>query len=261
MFFNNNCGCGCGCGCTLVGPQGIPGPRGPQGPQGPQGPTGATGPIGPIGPQGPIGETGATGPAGPTGATGATGPAGPTGATGATGPAGPQGPIGETGPVGPQGPAGPTGATGPQGPAGPTGATGPEGPAGASLLAAFTNPTATVATGEAIPLNDVLNLNPDNVTHTAGSPIVTLEAGNYLVTYGANATSDTPSTAELSLQSDGTEVDTVTATIVGANDIVNLKGQIVLVLADTTDIQLVNTGGEDETTFTGVDLIVQEIPA
>ena len=253
MFYRNNCGCGCG--CTLVGPQGIPGPRGPIGPAGPQGPTGATGPIGPIGPQGPAGATGATGPIGPVG---------PTGATGATGPIGPQGPIGETGPAGPAGPAGPTGATGatgPAGPAGPTGATGPEGPAGASLLAAFTNPTATVATGEAIPLNDVLNLNPDNVTHTAGSPIVTLEAGNYLVTYGANATSDTPSTAELSLQSDGTEVDTVTATIVGANDIVNLKGQIVLVLADTTDIQLVNTGGEDETIFTGVDLIVQEIPA
>ena len=240
MFYRNNCGCGCG--CTLVGPQGIPGPRGPIGPAGPQGPTGATGPIGPQGPVGPAGATGATGPIGPQG---------PTGATGATGPIGPQGPIGETGPAGPQGPAGPTGATGatgPQGPAGPTGATGPEGPAGASLLAAFTNPTATVATGEAIPLNDVLNLNPDNVTHTAGSPIVTLAAGNYLVTYGANATSATAQTAELSLQTDGTEVDTVTATITTAGDSVNLKGQTVLVLADTTDIQLVNTG-EDETTL------------
>lgn len=210
MFYRNNCGCGCG--CTLVGPQGIPGPRGPIGPAGPQGPTGATGPIGPQGPVGPAGATGATGPIGP------------------------------------------------QGPTGATGATGPEGPAGASLLSAFTNPTATVATGTAIPLNDVVNFNEESVTHTAGSPIVTLEAGNYLVTYGANATSDTPSTAELSLQSDGTEVDTVTATIVGTNDIVNLKGQIVLVLAGTTDIQLVNTG-EGETTFTGVDLIVQEIPA
>ncbi|MBQ2713805.1 MAG: hypothetical protein IJF22_02390 [Clostridia bacterium] len=222
MFYRNNCGCGCG--CTLVGPQGIPGPRGPIGPTGPQGPTGATGPIGPQG------------------------PVGPAGATGATGPIGPQGPIGETGPAGPAGPAGPTGATG------------ATGPAGASLLSAFTNPTATVAIGTAIPLNDVVNFNEESVTHTAGSPIVTLEAGNYLVTYGANATSDTPSTAELSLQSDGTEVDTVTATIVGTNDIVNLKGQIVLVLAGTTDIQLVNTG-EGETTFTGVDLIVQEIPA
>ena len=252
MFYRNNCGCGCG--CTLVGPQGIPGPRGPIGPTGPQGPTGATGPIGPQGPVGPAGATGATGPIGPQG---------PTGATGATGPIGPQGPIGETGPAGPAGPTGATGATGatgPAGPAGPTGATGPEGPAGASLLSAFTNPTATVATGTAIPLNDVVNFNEESVTHTAGSPIVTLEAGNYLVTYGANATSDTPSTAELSLQSDGTEVDTVTATIVGTNDIVNLKGQIVLVLAGTTDIQLVNTG-EGETTFTGVDLIVQEIPA
>ena len=250
MFYRNNCGCGCG--CTLVGPQGIPGPRGPIGPQGPQGPTGATGPIGP---QGPVG---------PAGATGATGPIGPQGPTGATGPIGPQGPIGETGPAGPAGPAGPTGptgATGATGPAGPTGATGPEGPAGASLLSAFTNPTATVATAASIPLTDVVNFNEESVTHTAGSPIVTLEAGNYLVTYGANATSATAQTAELSLQSDGTEVDTVTATITTAGDSVNLKGQTVLVLADTTDIQLVNTGGEDETTFTGVDLIVQEIPA
>ena len=239
MFYRNNCGCGCG--CTLVGPQGIPGPRGPIGPAGPQGPTGATGPIGPIGPTGPTGATGPIGPVGPTG---------------------PQGPIGETGPAGPVGPVGPTGATGatgPAGPAGPTGATGPEGPAGASLLSAFTNPTATVVTAASIPLNDVVNFNEESVSHTAGSPIVTLTAGNYLIIYGANATSDTPLTAELSLQSDGTEVDTVTATIVEANDIVNLKGQIVLVLADTTDIQLVNTGDGD-TTFTGTDLIVQEIP-
>ena len=165
---------------------------------------------------------------------------------------GPQGIPGPRGPVGPAGPAGPTGATG---------ATGPAGPAGASLLSAFDAETATVATGAAIPLDDVANFNTESVTHTAGSAVVTLAAGTYLVTYGSNATSDTPSVAGLALQTDGTTVDTATATIVGANDVVNLKGQVVLVLAADTDIQLVNTGTEDTTTYTNIGLIVQEITA
>lgn len=60
--------------------------------------TGVTGPTG-VGATGPTGLTGVTGPTGPTGLTGVTGPtgAGFTGPTGLTGVTGPTGPTGSTG--------------------------------------------------------------------------------------------------------------------------------------------------------------------
>ena len=248
-YRRHNWGCGCNFGCCSggFGFQGIPGPRGPAGPQGPQGPQGPRGFIGPVGPQGPIGPTG---PQGPVGLTGATGPQGPIGLTG---PEGPQGPAGATGATGPQGPVGETGATGPQGPVGEAG------PAGASLLAAFENLAVTVASDGAVPLSDVVNFNEENITHTAGSATVELAEGTYLITYGANASSESAGIVELSLQVEGATVDSLSATLDAEGNIANLKGvYVITVPADGTTIQLVNTG-ENTTTYTNLDLIVQEI--
>jgi len=72
-------------GDSVVGPQGLAGPKGDTGATGPQGPKGDTGATGPAGP---VGATGATGLTGPTGPMGAQGIKGDTGLTGATGPAG-----------------------------------------------------------------------------------------------------------------------------------------------------------------------------
>lgn len=182
---------------------------------------------------------------------------GPQGIPGTRGPTGPQG---IPGPIGPVGPTGATGATGATGPAGATGATGATGPAGASLLSAFENTGITVASGGDIALTDVANFNTESVTHTAGSPTVVLAAGTYLVTYGANALSNTAGDLELSIETNGTAVDLAETTITTAGDVTNLKGQTVITVAEGTELELVNTG-VNTTTYTNLNLIVQEIPS
>lgn len=150
------------------------------------------------------------------------------------------------------------GLVGPQGIPGPRGPAGPAGPAGTSLLSAFNNATATIATTVAIPLTTVANLNTANVVHTDGTAPVTLGAGTYLVTYGANATSATAGAVELSLQVAGTTVDTLGATLTTAGDITNLSGQVAITVPAGTTVQLVNSGA-NETTYSNVDLVVQQV--
>lgn len=164
--FGNNCNCNRNNNCPnriII-----------RGPQGPAGPSGARGPQGPQGPVGPIGPTGATG------ATGATGPQGPVGATGATGAVGPQGPVG---PIGPQGPVGPTGATGA------TGATGPQGPAGTSDAVYARSGNTTVATGAIVPIT-LDTASPTTTMTVTANAVNVSEAGTYLVSYFADATSE-----------------------------------------------------------------------
>ena len=83
-----------------------------------------------------------------------------------------------------------------------------------------------------------------------------------MVTYGANASSGTIGNLELSLQADAASVDTLIATLDTVDGFVNLKGQYVITVADATSttLEVVNTSA-NETTYTNVDLIVQEIPA
>ncbi|MDA8815553.1 putative glycoside hydrolase, partial [Luminiphilus sp.] len=78
-FYGPKLESGWGIGVSLIGPQGLQGPKGDAGATGPQGDTGATGP------KGDTGDAGATGAVGPQGATGAQGPQGEKGEAGATG--------------------------------------------------------------------------------------------------------------------------------------------------------------------------------
>ena len=130
------------------------------------------------------GATGATGPQGPQGPQGEQGEQGPQGETG---PAGPQGPTGATGATGEPGPQGETGPQGPQGPTGATGATGATGPAGFSPIA-----TVTQNTGSA-----TISITDENGTTTA------------TVYDGTPGT--VPNNGTLTIQKNGTTVETFTA--------------------------------------------------
>lgn len=218
--------CRCGCGGSdntiekiiytptgITGPTGATGPTGPQGATGTTGPQGATGATGPQGEQGPTGATGPQGEQGPTGADGAaatvavgsvssaspdaqpsvTNSGTPTAAVldfvlpqGITGPTGPQGEQGATGATGPQGEQGATGATGPQGVQGATGATGPTGTVDMQSLSAYSVPAAQINDGGAAEFDVNGAQTGDAITHTAGSPDITLgQTGTYFVQYTA----------------------------------------------------------------------------
>ncbi len=214
------------CSCQRVTPTPIQ-PRvivGPQGPQGPMGAQGATGPIGPQGPQGPIGLTGATGATGPVGATGPQGPIGLTGPQGATGATGPQGPIGLTGPQGPQGETGPAGTAD-------------------SLYA--TSGAQTVADATIIPITESAST-PATVMSVDANTL-TMPSGTYLVSYGANGTSD-GAALSVQLYQNGapvaTEVLSAQATTTAP---ANLNRTILVTSADEITLALYNVSGAEAT--------------
>ncbi len=220
------------CSCQRVTPTPIQ-PRvivGPVGPQGPMGAQGATGPIGPQGPQGPIGLTGATGP------VGATGPQGPIGLTG---------PQGEVGPVGPQGATGATGATGPQGPIGLTGPQGETGPAGTADSLYATSGAQTVADATIIPITE--SASTPTTVMSVDANAITMPAGTYLVSYGANGTSD-GTALSVQLYQNGapvaTEVLSAQATTTAP---ANLNRTILVTSADEITLALYNVSGAEAT--------------
>jgi hypothetical protein len=135
------------------------------------------GPQGPTGVQGPMGPTGASGSGG--GATGATGQAGVTGSTGVTGQ---QGSTGATGSTGTQGLQGPTG-IGVTGSTGNNGATGPTGVATSGITISETQ-------------NDTMT-----ITTTSGQQI----------TVWAKGATVSGATQTMTLNLDGTAMDTITA--------------------------------------------------
>ena len=143
------------------------------------------------------------------------GPVGPTGATGARGPIGPQGPVG---PIGPTGATGATGATGPQGPVGPvgptgaTGATGPQGPAGTGDAIYASVGTATVASGEIIPI--VLDTATTTTTMSVSNNAINItEDGVYLVSYFANGSAGETSSFSITLYQNGSAITGETITL------------------------------------------------
>ncbi len=214
-FFNNNNYGNCRQNTVLYrGPRGFTGPAGPRGPIGPQGATGATGLQGPIGP------------------------------TGATGAIGPQGPIGLTGAIGPQGPAGPTGATGPQGPAGATGAVGPSGTNDIVYAGAVT--PNTVATVTAIPITQ-LNAT-DGATMTVSADAVNLpEAGNYLVSYTVDGTTDAGAlSTSLYLNDAVVPNETITQTVT-TGQTANLSKTVLLSVDAPSTLAVYNTSTGDAT--------------
>ena len=225
MFGNffNNCGCGRCCDNDFREHRPVecicpPGPRGPRG---------FTGPQGPIGPRGLMGPQGVQGPQGPQGATGATGPQGPQGETGATGATGPQGPQGETGA---------TGATGPQGPAGQSNA-----------LYASSGAQNEIAAGAIIPLTQT-TATPLNTSSISGGS-VSLTAGYYFVTFGANGTNSSGGSEDqfaIQLYANGTGIsgETITSTANNTETTSVSKTIVYNAAADGTLLSIHNAGTE-----------------
>lgn len=225
-------------------------PRGPRGVTGATGATGATGPTGPTGAAG--GVTGATGPTGPTGPTGATGVAGAAGVVGPTGPTGPIGPTGATGATGPTGPTGATGDTGAAGVAGPTG------PTGAISVGQFYTATQSATPNTALTIAQTYNTDNAVTLDGAGTGL-TLQAGNYLVEYSANATGATDS-ATLAAYLDGTQIpQTVsTATVTSTSEVQPLSGRYVVTVPGGGSTLDIRNGGANA--FTANNLSITVIP-
>ena len=147
------------------------------------------------------------------------GPVGPTGATGARGPIGPQGPVG------PIGPTGATGATGPVGPQGPAGT-------GDALYASVG--TATVASGDIIPIE--FNTATDSTTMSVSDNAINIsDAGIYLVSYFANGSAETGDLA-VSLYQNGTFITGETITLTDGSGAVSKTILISLDAGDTLSI-------------------------
>ncbi len=178
----------------------------------------------------------------PTANVGLRGPQGPMGLQGPAGPQGipgPQGPIGLTGAVGPQGPVGATGAVGPQGPAGATGAVGPQGPAGTfDLISATLYGTGLTATTPVFTESTLIPTAQTAISYDAATGVTTLEAGTYLVTYGANYTSDGASQPSMALSVNGTTDDrTLTTGLIGTTgQSGNLSKTALLTVTDGTTL-------------------------
>lgn len=176
------------------------------------------------------------GPAGPMG------PAGPTGATGPMGPVGPAGPAGATGATGPAGPTGATGATGATGPAGPAGATATNDNA---LL--YTEASQTVASGGTLTLGtSTVNSFSGNIA-LSGTTGVTLAAGQYLVTFVTDASTNAAGPVGAALALDGTALTyteaNVTTAAEGERRIV--LNTILTLSAGSTLTVVNNTGAEN----------------
>ncbi len=164
------------------------------------------------------------------------------------GPVGPQGPMGAqgaTGPIGPQGPAGATGATGPQGPTGATGATGPQGPAGTADSLYASSGAQTVADATIIPLT-LTSATPDTVMSVATNA-VSLPAGSYLVSYGANGTS-AGTALSVQLYQDGVAVASeLLSSEASTTAPANLSRTILVNATGATTLALYNVSGAEAT--------------
>lgn len=118
------------------------------------------------------------------------------GITGPTGPAGPQGLQGNTGATGPTGPTGPTGATGPTGPTGPTG----ESDVVASVA---TNTTPITTNTNLLTAPTISPAGSTDITFASDTGVYTLQAGTYVIAFGANTTTQSTDTVSLRLLVNG----------------------------------------------------------
>ena len=132
---------------------------------------------------------------------------------------GPAGPMGPQGPAGPQGAAGPQGIPGPAGPAGPigatgaTGATGPAGPAGPAGTAAtsenamlYNDDLQTVAPGGSVAFS-TSQLNSTGSISLSGTSALSLEPGQYLISFVSDAGIAEAGDVGAALYLDGVELE------------------------------------------------------
>ena len=157
---------------------------------------------------------------------------GPQGPMGATGPIGPQGPVGATGPIGPQGPVGATGATGPIGPQGPAGT-------GDGLYASSSS--ATITTGQIIPLT-LVSSTPNTTLSVSNGSVNVTEDGTYLVSYFADVLG-TSGTQSVSLYLNGAPVPNETINVATGSNSTSSSKTIILTISAGSTLSLYNDSG------------------
>ena len=169
---------------------------------------------------------------------------GPAGPMGPQGPAGGMGPQGIQGPRGIQGPPGATGAAGPQGPQGETGPAGPEGRAGISATGEnallYNDAAQTVAAGGTLTL-PTNQINTTGAVTPSGTDGVTLESGQYLVSFVSDASDTAAGTIGAALAVNGTPLTyTSTAVETAGADERRITTTTILDLADTSTLTVQN---------------------
>lgn len=212
------------------------------------------GPAGPMGPTGPVGPTGPTGPQGATGPAGTQGPMGPTGPQGAEGAQGPIGPQGATGATGAQGPVGPTGPRGVMGVQGPVGPTGPQGESAVQASAQFATENAALTDGGDYPVNIEIADNTGNID--AGTDLISLTAGRYLVSYLINYPTGATGTYAITPVLDGVSLTAYRAATNGDTPAA-LSGAFLIEIADASFLSFTVESAEQETTADVVFTVVK----
>lgn len=144
---------------------------------------------------------------------------------------GPAGPMGLQGPAGPQGP---QGIQGPQGPQGATGATGAAGTAATNQNAMLYQAAAqSVAAGDALTLGtNVINSTGDITA--SGTNGVTLNAGQYLVSFVADAAISGDGTLGAALALGGTALPYAVSAHTSTADTASDRIAITAIVAPTT---------------------------
>ncbi|MBP5193768.1 MAG: collagen-like protein, partial [Clostridia bacterium] len=152
------------------------------------------------------------------------------------------------GPIGPQGPAGATGATGPQGPTGPTGPQGPQGeqgpagPAGTFDLFAANLYGTNFSDDPVFTDYTLIPADQTQIAYDDTTGILTLAAGTYLITYGANFAYGVTSAQQdinpsIALRVNGSVNENTYA--VGANDLSgSISKSVMLTVSDGTTVSL-----------------------
>ncbi len=148
------------------------------------------------------------------------------------------------------------GLPGPVGPQGPAGIVPPE------QIASFVSATSgALATGANIPFTDEYNLAPLYITHTAGSPIITLQPGYYQISYNTGAVSTTTGILASTLYVNGVAYAGSLASVNGTANIVSqLSSSFILYVPTASTISLQNTGA-NTTTFSNTTLVARRINA
>lgn len=170
---------------------------------------------------------------------------------------GPAGPMGLQGPAGPQGP---QGIQGPQGPQGATGATGPAGTAATNQNAMLYQTAAqSVAAGDALTLGtNVINSTGDITA--SGTNGVTLNAGQYLVSFVTDAVISGDGTMGAALALGGTALPYAVSAHDSTADTASDRIAITAIVAPTTAQPLTvlnNTGTVN--TYTNSTLTVVKL--
>ena len=190
------------------------------------------------------------------------GPAGPIGPQGPQGPRGPQGLPGIPGPRGLQGAVGPQGPQGPQGIPGEAGAAGPEGRAGtaATNQNALLYQTAPQTVAAGAPLNfDTNEIVSTGDIAASGTTGVTLQPGQYLVNFSADASDADAGTLGASLALDGTALPYAQSRVTTAGADAQRTGLSSVVTVPSTQTLTVVNNPDTENTYQNSNLSVTKL--